>query len=243
MYISKVETAAASKPTAAIDSHTQVLTHVYEVLAARATAYFDGPVGRYLVSKGIKSVVLAGGALMHGVPADLDLFPMPGEQDVMSASKEWDPFEGREVHVLSKPKFFELIDCLGGKQLAEVMIDGRKLQLCRQQSTTLFELVAGFDFAHCQVGAAVHYTEDGTWKASQVATTPSWMAAMLVQGTFYTGGRWPLRSLSRIPRVAQKLGLTHFEARVLANQVVAAMAGQDQKKILAEDAALNEDLG
>lgn len=241
MYISKVETAAASKPTIPIDSHVRVLSHVYEVLASRATSHLDGPVGQYLVANGIKSVVLAGGAMMHGEPADLDLFPPPGERDVMTGVSGW-TVDGRPHFQMAKPKFFELIDRLSGKQLAEVMIDGKKLQLCRQESTSLFELVAGFDFAHCQVGATVHNTEDGTWKASEVATTPSWMAAMMVQGTFYTGGRWPLRSLARIPRVAEKLHLSHFEARVLANQVVATLATRDSKEVLAEDRALNEEL-
>jgi len=193
-----------------------------EVIGGRALNRIDGPIGDYLLSNGVRKIVLAGGALLKGVAADLDFYP---SFDL--------PF--REA-------FRKLVDSLSGPtdDFAETSVGSTIMQFSfLKKRTTPGGILQDFDFAHCQVAVELAYCtvdDHGQWMVYEVSTTRAWESAMLSQGTFYTGGGvWPLRSLARIPKVAAKLGLSKMETQELAFQVTAEIAKRGIDKVISDD--------
>lgn len=230
MYIPKSEAGRAAAPElATLEDIDSAEEHAHDVIKTRAEALLNTDVGAYLVNAGVRAVYLAGGALMAGPVADLDVFPVL-------------QYEGQ---------FNALLDGLNpgrpDSQLAEVRGLAYPLQLCRHSANSVEDLVSGFDFAHCQVGVELHYcttadflTATQTWKAKDVYTSPHWAAAMMVQGTYYVGGKWPLRSLARVPKVSAKLGLSKLEAQALAMQVASGIVAQGVDAVVKADPAFAE---
>jgi hypothetical protein len=153
----------------------------------------------------MKSVVkvnrftVAGGCLIKGPLNDIDIWP-----------SQWDTAPYYEY---TKGKLY-------GKNYCEEVYSGLKIQLCQAPVCNVEELVSGFDFAHCKVGASIFIDQDG--KTTALAFVhPDFIASMAVQGTFYNPGhRWPLHSLARLGKVCNKLGLNAVESKDLGNQIV-----------------------
>jgi len=213
MYVEDRHAGATKRPWWAGDARepdpNELRQYVTDVLGVRAINHVSGTVGDFLVAYGVTSVILAGGALLHGEPKDLDLFPCWSQSPAAWAALLYEYEEGREA------------------RFACVRVGGRLLQCVRPDGLPLGvdNLVKSFDFAHCQVGVRLlHQKVDNVWLATEVAWTPAFQAAMLTGGTFYVGGRMPLNSLARVARISQKLDLTLGETRELAFQVVRELA-------------------
>jgi hypothetical protein len=165
----------------------------------RATQRMRGAVRDYLLSKHIKSVVLAGGGLLKEFD-DLDLYPTQQSQSV-----------------------FELVanDVLGVKKndlnAATITIEGKKVQLCKYYKPTLRALVDSFDFTHCQIGVWMNLENNLT----AFYCSEGFQRDMALQTTTYTGSDYPLSSLIRIPKVVKKIGLDRRESTNLTISVLA----------------------
>jgi hypothetical protein len=142
---------------------------------------------------------VAGGALMKGPINDIDIWPSP-----------W-CVEPYQTYIKNK---------LRGRNFCEEIVGGLKVQLCQAPVCNVEDLVSGFDFAHCKVGASISVDPDG--HATALAFVhPDFIASMAVQGTFYSPGhRWPLHSLARLGKVCNKLGLSVVESKDLGNQIM-----------------------
>lgn len=220
MSINTLRVHSSSKPAVGVTPSS----HVRDVISTRALQRIAGPVGGWLAAQGLCHVVLGGGALLKGAAADLDFFPAPNHRS----------------------KVAQVVDSINqspGKDFAETSVGDTILQfgLPTQQVDSLADIVNGFDFAHCQVAAWLVYQyeeneRDMLWHVRQVETTPAFEAAMMSQGTFYTGGgNWPLRSLARVPKIAAKLGLSKAETQDLAFQVTAEIAKRGMDTVIAGD--------
>lgn len=209
---------SSSKPAAGDSS----ITYINKVIATRALDRIAGPVGEWLMSEGIRHVVLAGGALLKGPAADLDFFPAP-------------------AHRIRLERIIDLLNKTPGKDFAETSVGDTVLQFCLPKTpiNTLADVVNGFDFAHCQVAAWLAHEEvegEMIWHVRKVETTTAWQTAMMSHGTFYVGGGyWPLRSLARVPKIAAKLGLSKAETQDLAFQVTAEIAKRGMDTVIAGD--------
>jgi hypothetical protein len=147
----------------------------------------------------VRRFTVAGGALMKGPINDIDIWPSP-----------W-CVEPYQTYIKNK---------LRGRNFCEEIVGGLKVQLCQAPVCNVEDLVSGFDFAHCKVGASISVDPDG--HATALAFVhPDFIASMAVQGTFYSPGhRWPLHSLARLGKVCNKLGLSVVESKDLGNQIM-----------------------
>ncbi len=214
MYITKDEVACACLPfTHGADHRTeaQVRDYVAKVLGHRAYERFK-PVGAWFQHPSIDRVILAGGAMLHAEPRDLDLWCGPGEA----------------LAVLAPP-------ATNGR-VGQHKVGDLDVQVCvveeYGQVLPLRNLLGRFDFAHCQVGAEFQLMKNEKevaykWVVTDVQWTPAFEAAMLVQGTSYNAAGhqavWRENSLARLPEVARKFGLSRGECRVLVQQILACI--------------------
>jgi hypothetical protein len=215
--------ASCSAPRSKLFTTDSAIEHVREIIAARGLAYFEH-IGDFLLNQGIRDVIIAGGSLMKGHPSDIDLFPV-------------------ELEANSLAEFLRFVKADDDEQLKEVVVGPYTLQFCKE-TADLGLLVRGFDFAHCQVGVQFFCSRPSDiWKVKDTYFTSNFLAAMAVQGTFYVGGKWPLRSLARIPKVASKLGLTKLETQALSYQVAADIAVRGLEAVIDEDQSFAALLG
>lgn len=164
-----------------------------------------GIVGLFKVA-GIDKVILAGGGLLRDFD-DLDFYPAP-DKDGRKFSEQW----GQLLDNLSKTHGET-------KNAVSLVVDGVKVQLCRYSKPTVTELLESFDYAHCQIGGLIHFGMACS-HVVDIEFTDNFKEAMTAQSTWYTGSRFPLSSMMRLPKVAQKIGLTQKEIQVITFQIV-----------------------
>jgi hypothetical protein len=118
------------------------------------------------------------------------------------------------------------------------------IQIISTSKKCLGDVVEGFDFAHCKVGAVLKYqvapyssfveaVVERDWTCPDVYISPEFMAARIAGNTFYTlkddrPARPKMRSLVRVTKVAKKLGLNNDEAFKLALQVTGDVGTEDE---------------
>ena len=75
-------------------------------------------------------------------------------------------------------------------------INGELFQFCVYKKPTLIDLLASFDFAHCQIGCKVT-VRSGRMIVSGVEWTEQYAAASAAGTSWFTGSEYPLSSLIR----------------------------------------------
>lgn len=190
---------APAEPLSDIDA---ALEHAELVIGQRVAGRIGPELTEHLRNAGIREFVVFGGACLRGAPADLDLAASAGDHAAFTALA---------TALKSGPD----------SQFGTLVADGVPVQLCLTERTTIEAFIETFDFAHCKVGVKLAW--DGKvrgWEPKGTYIGHEFAAAMMTQGTFYTGGTWPLRSLARTAKVAEKLELNTDECHALALQVV-----------------------
>ena len=145
---------------------------------------------------------VAGNSCNAAVPNDYDLYPLRGE--------DFD-FDGIRSRVESVNGF---VIC-ETKNALTCNISGKVVQFCKYKKESLYKLVESFDFAHIQIGTKVEiewrpgdFEDDpGGYENStidEVAYTPDWEQAHLLETTWYTGSEYPLSSLIRTVKYFQR---------------------------------------
>lgn len=145
---------------------------------------------------------VAGNSCNAAAPNDYDLYPLKGE--------DFD-FKGISSRVESVNGF---VIC-ETKNALTCNISGKIVQFCKYKKNKLYELIESFDFAHIQIGCGVHiewrpgdFEDDpGGYDYStiaEVAYTPDWEQAHLLETTWYTGSEYPLSSLIRTVKYFQR---------------------------------------
>jgi hypothetical protein len=191
---------AAAAPEEEIEHTGDAVDHASRVIGERAARRIGPELTEHLRNAGVSEFVVFGGACLRGAPADIDLAPAEGK----------------------RAAFVQLAEKLKAEptaQYGKLEADGVPVQLCLVDDQPLRTFIESFDFAHCKVGVRLAW-QKRKWVPKEAYLGPEFLAAMLTQGTFYTGGRWPLRSLTRTAKVAEKLELSTDECHVLAMQVV-----------------------
>jgi hypothetical protein len=229
VYIKSDKPEAAEAPQNKLEDVDDALEFAENLIGQRVLARVGRELRTEMHNAGVLEFHVAGGACLRSEPDDLDLYP--AEQTA------------QEFQALAK-RFMP--SAKGKNQYGQTELDGVKVQFCCTKPAAITELVSTFDFAHCMVGVTLRREErraDSVWRVDEVYLAPQFLAAMLVQGTFYTEGIWPLRSLTRIPKVARKLGLNQAEIYELSIQVVGHVVRQGLDKVLEEDARFAERVG
>jgi hypothetical protein len=88
-----------------------------------------------------------------------------------------------------------------------IIINGTPVQFCSYIKSSLLDLIESFDFAHIQIGIFVHNEWDCEYKYSQIEeiqTTCAWEESQLLNTTWYTHSEYPLSSLLRCVKYAQR---------------------------------------
>ncbi len=219
MYLPHKFAGDCTPPGSGIATLDAAVTHAKTLIAARALGRIGRDLQRELHNAAVTEFHIFGGALLRGVPNDIDLAPSTCTGDQFTElAKRWRRTED--------------------SQYGQAVLDGVKVQFCLVEPGELKPLIDDFDFAHCCVGATLYRRRNSVispWQVKEVYLAPPFVSAMLTQGTFYAGGKWPMRSLSRVAKVAIKLGLSPDEAHALALQVLAAMADQGFDDVASKD--------
>ncbi len=127
----------------------------------------------------IKNFYIAGNTCNDGKLNDIDVFPV-GKDDFKTFVTDIKP--------IAKTMNATTYD-----------IDGTIVQLCNYHHDSLKKLVDSFDFSHIQIGVRVneHIIED-------LYYTEAWKNSKLLGTTEYTGSEYPLSSMMRLIKYANR---------------------------------------
>lgn len=179
-------------------THIKIAADLVSRARSRLAVVKDFLLGDLAVSSGR----LCGGALLHEVPKDFDIFTTTrGGYDHLGIGTD-------------KP--------VGHY---DFRVHGIDIQLCRYWEPDLIRLISGFDFAHCQVGVEFELKKSGAsteMKITGIAFTTHFLTAMATGLPYYLpeSAKWPHKSLERLGRVASKFNLTSLEKELIRSHIV-----------------------
>lgn len=151
------------------------------------------------------SFVVAGNSLNRDKPNDFDVYTI-GE------TFDFEKIRHSIEHLPSLRRKNGYIVC-ETKNSMTIKIGDQVVQFCKYTKNSVMELIESFDFAHCQVAAEFHcldlsddydYLENLKVCVSKVYYTKDWVKAKVNESTFYTGSEYPLSSLIRLVKYAQR---------------------------------------
>ena len=147
---------------------------------------------------GFAPFYVAGSSLNAESPNDIDVYPTV-EFKESAITKDIE----RDYEIVSKTR-----------NAITFKIKGKTVQICSYIKPSLQALVDSFDFAHCQIGVKYgeseyneSYGEAGGYPApeiDEVYVSENWKKAKLLQTTFFTGSEYPLSSLIRTVKYANR---------------------------------------
>lgn len=145
--------------------------------------------------------IVAGNSLNAAKPNDFDIYPDDGTFDLKAIKKRLKSFEGAYIACESR-------------NALTINLSGHILQFCNYSKHSIAQLIESFDFAHIQIGAVIHICwepgspeDGGGYKNSfiqSVWTTDDYRNAHIIGTTWYTGSEYPLSSLIRCVKYAQR---------------------------------------
>lgn len=155
-----------------------------------------------LLSYEHEDYIIAGNSLNADKPHDIDIYP-DGNQlfDFKAISKRVKSFDG--AYVVCETR-----------NALTINLSGQVLQFCNYSKPSVKDLIESFDFAHIQIGALIHICwnpgdpEDGGGYVGSfiqsVWVTDDYKSAHIIGTTWYTGSDYPLSSLIRCIKYAQR---------------------------------------
>ncbi len=159
------------------------------------------PVIAILLSYEHDEYYIAGNSLNKDKPNDFDVYPSCESFDFKAIKKRLKSFDGAYVTCETR-------------NALTVNISGSIVQFCNYKKNTIQQLIESFDFAHIQVGAVIHICwepgdpEDGGGYSNSyvqsVWVTEDYESAHIIGTTWYTGSDYPLSSLIRCIKYAQR---------------------------------------
>lgn len=154
-----------------------------------------------LLSYEHEDYIIAGNSLNADKPHDFDIYPDNSKFDLTAIKKRVKSFAGAYVA------------CETHNALT-VNLSGQVLQFCNYSKPTVAQLIESFDFAHIQIGAVIHICwspgspEDGGGYLNSyiqsVWITDNYKTAHILGTTWYTDSDYPLSSLLRCIKYAQR---------------------------------------
>ena len=154
-----------------------------------------------LLSYEHEDYIIAGNSLNADRPNDLDIYPDNSKFDFDAIKKRVISFDG--AYVVSETR-----------NALTVNLSGHIIQFCNYSKPTVQQLIESFDFAHIQIGAVIHICwdpgdpdEGGGYAGSFIQSiwvTDDYKTAHIIGTTWYTGSDYPLSSLVRCIKYAQR---------------------------------------
>ena len=145
--------------------------------------------------------IIAGNSLNAVKPNDFDIYPDDSKFDFGAIKKRVASFDGAYVVCESR-------------NALTINLSGHVLQFCNYSKKTVQQLIESFDFAHIQIGAVIHICwepgapeDGGGYRNSFIQSiwmTNDYTAAHTIGTTWYTGSDYPLSSLIRCVKYAQR---------------------------------------
>lgn len=164
--------------------------------------------------------ILAGGCLVMGTPNDYDVFPTKSKQfnrsDIRSAVKSLNS-DKRKCEVVYESRNALTVKC-----------NGKLIQFCDYYHGSLSGLVESFDYSHIQVGVYIHCVESDTGgidtpEVEEIYFTRAYMMSIISGKTEFVGSNYPLGSLMRLRKYADRGLVTRSEYRKNVLAILAAI--------------------
>ena len=136
---------------------------------------------------------VAGNSCNSSAPNDYDVYPIENE------------FDFDEIKTYAEKMKMPIAS--ETKNALTIIINGTPVQFCSYIKPSLLSLIESFDFAHIQIGIGVHNEWDGEYECSEIKeiqTTCAWEESQLLNTTWYTHSEYPLSSLLRCVKYAQR---------------------------------------
>ena len=136
---------------------------------------------------------VAGNSCNSSVPNDYDIYPIKNKFD-FDVIKIY--AEKMKMSIVSETK-----------NALTILINGTPVQFCSYVKPSLLALIESFDFAHIQIGIRVHNKWNGEYEFSEIKETNvtyAWEESHLLDTTWYTHSEYPLSSLLRCVKYAQR---------------------------------------
>ena len=149
-----------------------------------------------LIPLEVKKFIVAGNSCNEEVPNDLDIYFLPDEID----------FDKLEEFMEEN---FSDVNLYVTKNAISFTSDDTRIQCCKYSKPTLQELIKSFDFAHIQIGVLVGIDDNGVNIVDpadiiEIYYTPAWLDSRVLRKTWYTGSEYPLSSLIRAHKYAER---------------------------------------
>ena len=145
--------------------------------------------------------IIAGNSLNVAKPNDFDIYPDDSSFDFAAITKRLKSFDG--AYVVCETR-----------NALTINLSGHVLQFCNYSKKNVSQLIESFDFAHIQIGAVVHICwepgdpeDGGGYRSSFIQSiwiTDDYKASHIIGTTWYTGSDYPLSSLIRCIKYAQR---------------------------------------
>lgn len=177
------------------------------VFIDRVQRRVQGKVAQLFIDNHVKSVILAGGALLREF-SDLDFYPTEEHKE------PFDALVKSQVRIT--------------KNSASLVVDGTLVQLCRYFKAKPEQLIASFDYTHCQIAALIRFVDEGGMTVD-IHKTAGFTAAMESETTAFTGSEYPLASMARLFKVAQKRNLSRVDTAGTMVRVMCAILERGYK--------------
>lgn len=136
---------------------------------------------------------VAGNSCNSLVPNDYDIYPIE------------DKFDFDEIKTYAEKMKMPIVS--ETKNALTILINGMPIQFCSYIKPSLSDLIESFDFAHIQIGICVHNEWDDGYESSEIKEikiTCAWEESHLLNTTWYTHSKYPLSSLLRCVKYAQR---------------------------------------
>jgi len=160
----------------------------------------------------ITTYVIAGNACNEEVPNDLDIYFLEEPQDKIT----------KIIAYLGEN--FSTIEIYKSKNAISFEFDGIKIQICSYTASSLRELIESFDFSHVQVGVKVRGES-----IDEVYFTDAWILSRVSRSTKYTGSAYPLSSLIRARKYAERGWLSSSGYRATVCKILASIISRGYK--------------
>lgn len=162
-----------------------------------------------LAPLGIKKFIIAGNSCNEELPNDLDLYFISDETIL------------DKLYGYMGEKFSD-VNLYITKNAISFTFDGTRIQCCKYSKQTLQQLVESFDFAHIQIGVLVDII-DTCGIVSEVYYTPEWLESRVLRKTEYTGSEYPLSSLIRAHKYAERGWLSNSNYRKTICEILTSL--------------------
>ena len=156
----------------------------------RARAYERIPVKDIARLLDTQDFIVAGNSLNKAKPNDFDIYGFEASINFSYIRDRVDEYDWCRI-------ICETQNAL------TVEVNKNILQFCKYLKRDVQKLIESFDFSHCQVAVHIHMIDNDTYSIEPYYTE-DWLYSKSIESSFYTVSEYPLSSLMRARKYAER---------------------------------------